>query len=118
MDMPEPSNSNNGAGFDLVASQRGKSLLLRAGYKYDIKQKNKDGSTVWRCVQRSICKAILITTCANLIKREDNHACEPDTVSNEYSLHLDNRFYSLNSWLLFSYSYIVKSFGLDCTETT
>lgn len=40
--------------------------------------------------KKGICKTILITTCANLIIGEDNHTCEPDTVSNEFSLRLDN----------------------------
>ncbi|XP_049886598.1 uncharacterized protein LOC126381107 [Pectinophora gossypiella] len=89
MDPQEPSTSYNRAAFEIISSQRGKPLLLRAGYRYDIKRKNKNKSTVWRCVKREICQAILIITCANSIKREDNHNCQPDTTKNECDIEMD-----------------------------
>lgn len=84
-----PSTSQNQVKFDFVTSQRGKNQLVRAGYKYSIKRKQKDGSTVWICV-KSFCKAILILTCSNILKRDDKHKCEPDFAQNECDILMEN----------------------------
>lgn len=77
-------------GFDFVSSTRGRRLLLRAGYKYNPMRKNKDGSIVWRCAKRDICKAVLIITSLNLVSRDDAHFCQRDTIANEILKEMEN----------------------------
>lgn len=69
---------------------RGKPLLLRGGYKYYFKRKNLDGSTVWRCSRRNCCRAMLVLTSANVLGREDDHVCLPDTDGNKIIKEFDN----------------------------
>lgn len=80
--------SNPGTGLKTIISQRGKPVLLRAGHKYNFHRKN-EGSCVWRCSKRSICKAKLTINTDNSIKREDNHNCEPDFASNELEVEFN-----------------------------
>lgn len=78
MNIPEPLNSHYQVPIQLITSQRGKPMLLRARYRYDLKRRNKDQSTVWRCVKRQTCHAILVLTSKTIIKREDSHKCQLD----------------------------------------
>lgn len=85
---PGPSGSQKQAQLQILTSQRGKRLLLRAGYKFNEKRKHRDGTTVWICTKRSLCKATLIISSDNSIKREDQHYCEPDFTSNELEIQI------------------------------
>lgn len=86
---PQAGSSRNVTGHDIITSQRGSSILLRAGHKYNKDRENKDGSCIWRCSKRTVCKARLIIDSNNCIKRDDKHDCEPDFVSNELELNFD-----------------------------
>lgn len=90
MSQSDPTTSHGQVGFNYISSKRGRTLLMRGGYKYDKKRNNKDGSVVWRCVRRLTCKALLIITSASVIKRKDRHDCEPDFVSREFDTHFYN----------------------------
>lgn len=86
--QPGPSGLQNQPQLQILTSQRGKRLLLRAGHKYNEKRTNKDGTTTWYCIKRTTCKAALVTSTDNSIKREDIHNCEPDFASNELEIQL------------------------------
>ncbi|KAF9406220.1 hypothetical protein HW555_013339, partial [Spodoptera exigua] len=68
--------------WQIVTSQRGKRVLLRAGHRYHEKRRNKDGS----CKK---CKAKLIIANNNTITRDDKHDCEPDFASNELEIQFN-----------------------------
>ncbi|KAF9417931.1 hypothetical protein HW555_005076, partial [Spodoptera exigua] len=68
---PQAGSSRDVTGHDIITSQRG------------------NGSCIWRCSKRTVCKARLIIDSNNCIKRDDKHDCEPDFVSNELELNFD-----------------------------
>lgn len=90
MSGQQPSGSQKPIEFDFVTTKRGKRLLLRGGYSYHKKRDNQDGGSTWYCVQKAICKAVLVLTCTNLIKRESKHDCQPDFTANDYTKRFDN----------------------------
>lgn len=85
----EPSTSKNQP-FNFITSNKGNKVVLRSGYKYQLRSfSKKDGSSIWRCSRRSICNALFVLTPGNLIKREDKHDCQPDFAKNESDIIKD-----------------------------
>lgn len=88
--MEGPSTSQGGKGqFEFIQSERGQVILLRHGYKHNQHRKNKNGITVWRCVNRKQCKAFLTTNSQHEIVKEDHHLCKPNHIDNEVKRHID-----------------------------
>ena len=56
------------------STQRGGKKLFRGGYEYNIKRKNKDGTSLWRCTQMKICYAIVKTDPGMRILNETEHS--------------------------------------------
>lgn len=70
--------------FEIVTNQKGNLALLRSGYRYTKNVTNKGGTTLWRCVRRSICNASVTTNKNNeKLLRESLHTCQPDHLDNE-----------------------------------
>lgn len=70
--------------LEFATTKKGGALLLRGGYRYDIKRKAKiQGTVTWRCVNRRICKALIVLDSNNTILKEDIHNCAPDYIKNE-----------------------------------
>lgn len=86
----EPSTSRDErADIGFIKSERGQELLLRHGYRYNKQRKNKNGVTVWRCVNRQRCKALLHTNNDLLLTKEEPHSCQPSVIENEMKYQLD-----------------------------
>lgn len=86
----EPSNNqitNISTDFKIIPSQRGGVLLISNGFRYTKRRLNKNGHEVWRCVNRKICKASMITHQQATIKQE-SHSCAPNEVVNEIKVRV------------------------------
>ena len=64
------------------SSQRGGKKLFRAGYEYNIKRQNKDGTSLWSCIQKKICSAVLKTDPKMRILNETEHSHKKFTSKN------------------------------------
>lgn len=70
--------------FKIIENQKGGETLLRCGFKYNLHRKNRDDSTLWRCVNRDSCLAT-ITVDARKVKvlREKSHGCSANIIKCE-----------------------------------
>lgn len=75
------------AKFSIVSTRRGHDLLLRNGSKYTAARRTASGYIQWRCVQRNICKANIITNGSQVV-RDDPHTCQPNEIDNEIIKHI------------------------------
>lgn len=82
-----PSTSKDDA-FKIIPSQRGGNILMRNGYRYTLRRINLNGHKVWRCVNRKICSAYLVTNNTMIIK-EENHKCQQNEIGNEIKLRIN-----------------------------
>ncbi|KAL4714688.1 hypothetical protein ACJJTC_012605 [Scirpophaga incertulas] len=68
--------------FTILSSQRGGEVLLRDGYRYNLKRRSKNGRVSWRCVNRKGCSALLLLNSDATIAKEQDHKCEPSVFNN------------------------------------
>lgn len=75
----EQAGASNGASYiKFIKSQKGKSVLLHAGHRYNFVKKNECGSTNWRCYNKKECSTSITLNDKNAIIREAKHSCAPD----------------------------------------
>ncbi|XP_028175939.1 uncharacterized protein LOC114364133 [Ostrinia furnacalis] len=80
MDLPGPSSGE--ASLKIIHGKKGKPVILRAGYRYNFVQKNKNGTTNWRCFKRNECSTSITLNDSNDIIKEGKHTCVADEKRN------------------------------------
>lgn len=67
--------------FEFLCNQKGKLTLIRNGFQLNKNVTNKNGSSLWRCVNRRICTAsVTIDKSRKTVLRESPHTCEQNVV--------------------------------------
>ncbi|KAH9636342.1 hypothetical protein HF086_003642 [Spodoptera exigua] len=68
---------SQGSNITFIKSQRGGTVLLRAGHSYHKKRNYKSGASNWHCINRPTCKGTLTITGKTILK-ETRHSCIPN----------------------------------------
>lgn len=68
---------SDGNEYSFRVSLRGRRVLVRNNFKYNLKRINKDGSSMWRCVYRTTCKCngTIALNKESLVVSEKDHQC-------------------------------------------
>lgn len=74
--------------LQVITSQRGKPTVLYDGYKFNMKQKNKNSTVRWICVKRPCPGAIVTDSSHSNVIDQKNHSCVPDVAKTEIDLCL------------------------------
>lgn len=73
-----------------IKSRKGKTTLLRGGYKYNLSLQNKNGTSLWRCCNRDICSATITCKDKHFIRQNRrSHTCDPNYLRNQIDLAMD-----------------------------
>ena len=57
-----------------VKSEKGKDILVRNGFQHALHRENRDGTSVWRCINRKKCSAMIKITRDQRIVKEEEHS--------------------------------------------
>ncbi|KAI5645456.1 MULE transposase domain-containing protein [Phthorimaea operculella] len=88
---PPGSEEDEKNDFEFIETERGGKKLLRAGHQFCLNVKNATGTTIWRCVNRSVCNGSLtLNDKMDRIIREGKHACSPDFYKNKIDKCMNN----------------------------
>lgn len=68
--------------LQFLSNQKGKSTLVYNNFQFNKNRKNKDDSTLWRCINRMVCTAsVTLDRTRKTVLRESPHTCEIDVIS-------------------------------------